>query len=230
MTPKRFQRIKQVLLQRQLDLTVLLDNVHKPHNLSAIVRNCDAVGIHRIHAVTKLDAIQPRKYISSGTAKWVAVDVHPDLQTAQRVLKQQNMQILAAHPDQEAIDYRDIDYTQSTAVMLGAELDGVCDTGLVIADQHIMIPMLGMIDSLNVSVAAALILFEAQRQRLKAGCYEQSLMNDNDFRKTLFEWSHPKQAELYSRHSLEYPELDEDGQIIESAAHTRARLGKQSVK
>ncbi len=226
MTPERFRRCKSVLERRQPDLTVLMDNVHKPHNLSAIVRSCDAVGTFEVHAVTNLLSVRTQKDVASGTGQWVNVTTHPDLATASKHLKKQNMQILAAHPAQDAVDFREADYTKPTAILLGAELEGVSHTGLELADQHIFIPMLGMVDSLNVSVAAALILFEAQRQRMAAGLYDKVHLDKAIFDKILFEWSQPKVAEFYRKKGLPYPAQDEDGDVIETDEHINARLNR----
>lgn len=226
MTPERYNKLQTILRRRQLDLTVLMDNVHKPHNLSAIMRTCDAVGVHTVHAVTRQQFVQTVKDVTQGTGKWVSVKSHPALDQAVSKLKANKMQILAAHLSDSATDFREIDYTQPTAIMLGTELHGVSEQGLALADKHIIIPMLGMIDSLNVSVAAAMILFEAQRQRLQSGKYEKQQLSEDEFRKTLFEWSHPKLAEFYRRKGLPYPELDEEGVVLESEIHSQARLGR----
>lgn len=225
MTPERFQKLQTILRRRQLDLTVLMDNVHKPHNLSAIMRTCDAVGIHTIHAVSAGQFVSTVKDVAQGTGKWVYLESHPDLDQAVTGLKGSGMQVLAAHLSDSATDFRDIDYTQPTAVMLGTELHGVSEAGLALADQHIVIPMLGMVNSLNVSVAAAMILFEAQRQRLQAGTYDRQQLGDDEFRRVLFEWAHPKLAEFYQRKGLPYPGLNDNGQVIESDIHIRTRLG-----
>lgn len=225
MTPERFRKLQTILRRRQPDLTLLMDNVHKPHNLSAIVRSCDAVGVFEIHAVSRLPRVRARKDAASGAGKWVKIKRHADLSSAHTELKQANMQILAAHLSGSAMDFRDIDYTRPTAIMLGAELDGVSETGLQLADQHIIIPMLGMVSSLNVSVAAALILFEAQHQRKAAGMYDVQQLDPLTYATTLFEWTHPKLAALYQRKRIPYPSLDEDGNIIETEPHLRARLG-----
>jgi len=224
MTPERFKRCKSVLERCQPDLTVLMDNVHKPHNLSAILRSCDAVGVFMVHAVLRAKTMRIKKDITAGTGKWVHVNLHPDLDSAVRTVKHQHMQIFAAHPASNAVDFREVDYTKPTAILLGQELDGITDEGLALADQHIVIPMLGMVDSLNVSVAAALILFEAQRQRIAAGLYDRIQLDEEIFRKTLFEWSHPKLALFYQRKGLPYPILDENGNIMESEKHVKARL------
>lgn len=224
MTPQRFKKLQAILQRRQLDLTVLMDNVHKPHNLSAIVRSCDAVGVHHIHAVTNTKAFKTDKDITSGAGKWVNLHKHPGLDEAIAHLRGQGMQILAAHLSEDALDFRDVDYTQPTAIVLGTELYGVSEMGLQLADQNIIIPMLGMIDSLNVSVAAALILFEAQRQRQAKGLYAQQQFDERTYHDTLFEWCHPKLAEFYRRKGLAYPAMDEDGHILEDESHIRARL------
>ena len=224
MTPQRFRKLQAILQQRQLDLTVLMDNVHKPHNLSAIVRSCDAVGVHHVHAVTRMQVFKTDKDITSGAGKWVNIHKHAGLDDAVAHLRTQNMQILAAHLSEDAVDFRAVDYTRPTAIVLGTELYGVSEQGLQLADQHIIIPMLGMIDSLNVSVAAALILFEAQRQRQAKGMYARQQFDAQSYYETLFEWAHPKQAEFYRRKGLAYPAMDEDGHILEDEIHTRTRL------
>lgn len=225
MTPQRFQRLKQALQQRQPDLTVLMDNVHKTHNLSAIIRNCDAVGIHEIHAVSAF-AFEPHRTIDSGSRKWVKLQKHQELSAALDSLQQKNMQLLSAHPAPAAADFRDVDYTKPTAIIVGTELYGVSPLALQRCDLLINIPMLGMVDSLNVSVAAALILFEAQRQRQLAGLYQHSRLPRDIFEHTLFEWSHPKLARIYKEKGLAYPPLDENGRVMETDSHRQARLGK----
>ncbi len=224
MTPERFKKLTSVLLQRQLDLSVVMDKVHKGHNLSAIIRTCDAVGVHNVHAVTPDAGVRTSKDITSGSGKWINLHRHENIANAVGSVKNQNMRVYAAHLSASARDFRQIDFTEPCAILLGTELFGVSEEGLELADEHIIIPMLGMIDSLNVSVAAALILFEAQRQRLAAGIYDKQQLSETDFNNTLFEWSHPKLAEFYSRKNLAYPLLDEDGEVIESEVHSQARL------
>ena len=98
------------------------------------------------------------------------------------------------------------------------------------ASHVISIPMMGMVDSLNVSVAAALILFEAQRQRREAGLYEASRLDKDLYQQTLFEWAQPVMARFYQRKKIPYPDLQDDGQIIEEAIHLAARRGKAMAR
>ncbi len=215
MTPKRLQRVRAVLNQRQPDLTVLLDNVHKPHNFSAILRTCDATGVFEAHGVWPEPALKPMHHTSGGSGKWVKVNAHPTLDDAAAHLREQGFRIYAAHLSGQAVDYRTVDYTEPSAILLGAELTGVSDVGLALADQHIVIPMNGMVQSLNVSVAAAVVLFEAQRQRLARGLYAHCRLDETTYRKTLFEWLHPEVAHYCRVQGLNYPPMGDDGEVID---------------
>jgi len=225
MTPDRFQRLRQTLDRRQPDLTVLLDNVHKAHNLSAILRTCDATGVLAAHAVNDRVRIRAHHDVSSGSGKWVDIHTHPNLDTAVQVVRGQGMQLLAAHLSERAVDFRSIDYSRPTAILLGAELEGVSPQALACADEHIIIPMYGLVASLNVSVAAAVILFEAQRQRQGAGLYDHCRLDRSTYDRLLFEWAHPDLASFYRRKGVSYPALSPDGDVVEADEHRRARRG-----
>ena len=214
MTPQRYEKLRRVLDRRQPDLTVLLDNVHKPHNFSAILRSCDAVGVFEAHAVWPDPKLRPNRLTSSGTAKWVGVRTHPDIGSAVGELRRLGHRLIAAHPGAEAIDYRDVDYTHPTALVLGAELRGLSDGVLERVDARVTVPMMGMAASLNVSVAAATILFEAQRQRAAANLYAECRLDPDVYVRTLFEWAHPAVAGYCRRHGIAYPELDAAGGIV----------------
>lgn len=172
MTPKRLRKFRDVLDHRQPDLTVLMENVHKPHNLAAIARTCDAVGIPHVHAVSQYALTQLTQKSASGTGKWVNIHTHRTLEEAYATLRRSGFHLLAAHFFPDARDFRDIDYRRPTAIVVGAERDGISERAVSGADDRIFIPMAGMVESLNVSVATALILFEAKRQRQRAGFYE----------------------------------------------------------
>jgi tRNA (guanosine-2'-O-)-methyltransferase len=109
-----------------------------------------------------------------------------------------------------------VDFTRPTAIMMGAELHGVSPDGLDAADEHVALPMLGMVHSLNVSVATALLLYEALRQREAAGLYGLSRLDTERYRATLFEWAYPTLAARCRAGGRPYPDLDRDGQILRS--------------
>jgi tRNA (guanosine-2'-O-)-methyltransferase len=188
MTLRRRERIHDVLAKRQQDLTVLAEEVHKPHNLSAILRSCDAVGIGTVHAVKPTGGVATFSATSASADKWVDLVVHPDIATAVATMKASGKRIYAAHLSADAVDYRAVDYTVPCAVLLGNEKDGVSPRAAELADQHVIIPMLGMVQSLNVSVAAAVILFEAQRQRLAAGMYDRPSLSERELRELTLRW------------------------------------------
>jgi len=212
MSPERYQKIRRMLDMRQIDLTVCMEQVHKTHNLSAVLRSCDAVGIHYAHAVW-----DEKNYLAGGAAagsqNWVRVKPQDNIQDAVSEFKQQGMQVLVTNLSDSAVDFREIDYTKPTAILLGQEKYGATDEAIAAADQDIIIPMVGMVQSLNVSVAAALVLYEAQRQRQLAGMYQQKLLPEEECQRILFEGSYPKYREMCERKGLPYPAIDENGQI-----------------
>jgi tRNA (guanosine-2'-O-)-methyltransferase len=213
-TARRFHRLRRVLDRRQPDLTVLMENVHKPHNLAAVLRTCDAVGVFEAHAVTP-DATRPalHRAVTSSAGKWLRVRPWSGLGAASDHLHGAGFQLVAAHPSAGAVDFRSLDYTRPTALVLGQEKHGVTAEAVARADRLVVIPMLGMVPSLNVSVAAAVILFEAQRQRTAAGLYRESRLDAELYRTTLFEWAHPVLAERCRAAGMPYPPLDEGGGV-----------------
>ncbi|MCG3725806.1 tRNA (guanosine(18)-2'-O)-methyltransferase TrmH [Vibrio cincinnatiensis] len=212
----RYQRIQEVLKARQPDLTVCLEEVHKPNNVSAVIRTADAVGLHQIHAIWPNEQMRTLTHTSAGARNWVEVETHNSTQEAITHLKAQGMQVLVTNLSEYAVDFREIDYTQPTAIVVGSEKTGISQQALALADQEIVIPMVGMVQSLNVSVACALILYEAQRQRQQTGMYqrEQSPLPEQTIQRILFERGHPVLAKVAKRKGLLYPTLDEQGQII----------------
>jgi len=218
MNSHRYQRLSEVLSRRQPDLTVVMDNVHKPHNLAAITRTCDAVGILEAHAISSSSSIRLSQKAAGGCKKWITIKTHKTIQEAYAHLRQHGFRIYAAHFNQQARDFRQIDYTRPTAIVVGAELDGISQTAVDNCDGTIIIPMVGLVQSLNVSVATALILFEAQRQRQEAGFYDSSRLDRQTYDRLLFEWLHPKIAAYCQKHRLSYPRTDEKGEIIEPLA------------
>lgn len=211
MTPERFLKIKDVLTKRQMDLTVIMDNIHKPHNFNAIVRTCDAVGVQDIQYIPVTKGYRQLNYYAKGSQKWVEAHKYDDFPSVADEFQGKGYQLLAAHFSDTAVDYREIDYTKPTAIVMGTELKGISDETAAIVDKHIVVPMQGMVASLNVSVASAVILFEAQNQRLAAGMYKQRSMPDERYEKLLFEWSYPRIARMYRERNEAYPELDDEG-------------------
>ncbi|CAI1197364.1 tRNA (guanosine(18)-2'-O)-methyltransferase [Serratia grimesii] len=208
-----------MLATRQPDLTVCLEQVHKPHNVSAIIRTADAVGVHQVHAVWPTTRMRTLVSSAAGSNSWVNVKTHRTITDAVTHLKSQGMQILATNLSDRAVDFREVDYTRPTCILLGQEKTGITEEALRLADQDIVIPMIGMVQSLNVSVASALILYEAQRQRQNAGLYrrERSMLDEEEQQRLLFEGGYPVLANVAKRKKLSRPHIDEQGQVIADA-------------
>lgn len=229
MTPERFARISNVLDRRQPDLTVITDEVHKPRNISAITRSCDAVGVVAIHSVMPELGYQIYSAGTSASAnKWVEAFHYSAVSEPIEKLREQNHQIVAATLGDKTIDYRQIDYTRPTAILLGAEVKGVSSDALAGVDATISLPMVGMVESYNVSVASALILSEAFRQREEAGMYSRRRLSPEVYQALFFRWAHPKLAEYCDNYNIPYPALREDGEVeglSEWYAHVREVYG-----
>jgi tRNA (guanosine-2'-O-)-methyltransferase len=216
MTPERLQRIHSMLDQRQPDLTVCMEGVHKTHNLAAVVRTADAIGVSDVHAVWKNEQMRVSGGSAAGSQNWIDVHNYSSTEDAISVLKQQGMQVLVTNLSDTAVDFREVDYTKPTAIILGQEKFGASEQALALADQDIVIPMVGMVQSLNVSVACSVVLYEAQRQRQLAGLYNQPRISEERRQRILFEGGHPIFAKACQRKGLPYPAIDDEGQIVAS--------------
>ena len=220
--PRRHQRLRSVLDRRMADLTVFLEQVDKPHNLSAILRSCDATGVLEAHAVCLKGRMPTFNDTALGSQKWVPLHVHSDSATAVALLKQRGFRLYGTHLGREAMDYRQCDFTGPTAFVLGAEKWGLSEATAALVDQAIFIPMRGMVQSLNVSVATAALLFEAVRQRQAAGLlpeHGEGLPADL-YERLLFEWAYPQVAQWCRREGRGYPPLDDEGAICEELPRT----------
>ena len=218
MTPERLDVIKNSLDRRQPDLTVIMDKVRKPHNLAAVARTLEAVGGLDVHAVSGLRSLRLSQMAAGGIRKWMTVHKHASIDEALGSLKQQGHRIIAASLDDNSRDYRDVDYTQPTAILVGEELEGISEHAIELADESITIPIVGMVQSLNVSVATALLLYEAYRQRDQAGMYEQRSLDDATYERLLFEACHPGIANYCREKRVAYPAIDDDAGLLEPVA------------
>ena len=215
MNPERLNTIKSALDKRQPDLTVVMENVRKPHNLAAVGRTLEAVGGLQIHAITQLPSLRLSQMAASGIRRWLKLVKHPATEQGIQYLKQQGFQIVATSLCQSSKDFREVDYTQPTAILVGEELEGISEQALAMADEHVTIPMMGFVQSLNVSVASALVLYEVHRQRSEAGMYDERSLDDDTYQVLLFEACHPKVAEYCRQKKLPYPVIDENAEILE---------------
>lgn len=186
---RRKNKIFQVLSQRQPDLTLVMENIHDPHNVSAMLRSADAVGIHQVNLVyttQKFPRIGSKS--SSSANKWIERRKFASIEECYTQLRAEGCQILATRLDDSAKQLYDFDLTQPTALVFGNEHSGVTNEAASLADATLYIPMMGMIQSLNVSVACAVTIYEALRQRLQKKMYASARFDKAEFDRLIHDW------------------------------------------
>ena len=190
-TERRQARLAGVLARRQPDLTVVIEDVHDRHNISAVLRSCDAVGILDVHTIYT-DAEPPAgafaRTTSASAAKWIGVHRHVSVADCFEALRERGFAILATSIDDTSRDLYDCDLVRPTAFVFGNEHRGVSDEARRGADSSVAIPMMGMVESLNISVACAVSLYEAFRQRRAAGSYQAPKLDDAARAALLDDW------------------------------------------
>ena len=190
MTNERKQKVEAVLNNRQSNLTIVLEDVQDPRNVTAVMRTADAVGIQDIYVInTGRPNIKKFGYKSGSSAgKWVTLHQFTDTESCFEALRQRFDTILTTHLSSDAIDLYSIDFTQSVALVFGNEQEGVSEKARALADGNFIIPQVGMVQSLNISVACAVSIYEAYRQKKQAGHYNQSTMPAEQFNLLKEQW------------------------------------------
>ena len=190
MTPERTERLNKVLAKRQPGITVVLENVSDPHNISAVMRTCDAIGIQDIYVLNTVIA-KHKKWganSSSSAAKWLTVHQFTDVNECFEALRKNYQKIYITHLSSDAIDLYDINLTESVALVFGNEHSGVSDELIRLCDGNFIIPQVGIIKSLNISVACAVTLYEAYRQKKIAGHYDQQQLDGKSLDQLRTNW------------------------------------------
>ena len=176
MRAERIERIKQTVANRQMDLTVILENVHDPHNIAAVLRTCDSIGIREIFVLysdaTPVENLVLGKKSSAGARKWVDIHFYQDTKACFEHVKSKYDNIFSTHLSADAVSLYDLELKGSVALLFGNEHDGCTKEALSYSNGNFIIPQHGMVRSLNISVACAISLYEAQRQRLTANKYD----------------------------------------------------------
>ena len=186
---KRTNKIISVIKSRQKSLHVVFENIHDPHNVSAIFRTCDSVGVGKVSLVYNVEPFPKIGKKSSASAyKWVEKEKYKNVKDCFDALKTDGFKILVSSISPDSKSFYDLDLTQKTAIVFGNEHRGVSKEAEELADDKFIIPMFGMVQSLNVSVAAAICLYEALRQRTKKGMYDISEFSDEELNSKIEEW------------------------------------------
>jgi tRNA (guanosine-2'-O-)-methyltransferase len=188
-TDKRLARIEGVLSRRQPDLRVVLEGVTIAHNASAVIRTCDAAGILYLDLIApNPELLRFNEAITTRTEKWLEIGVHGSAKECLSGLKARGFAIVATRLAEDAVPYTEIDYGRPTALVFGSESNGISDEALAFADRVIRIPMVGMVQSLNLSVSVAVVLYEAFRQRQVLGRFEKSGLSPAEFEALKEKW------------------------------------------
>ena len=188
-TEKRTQKISSVISARQFSLRVVIENIHDPHNVSAIFRTCDAVGVPKVSLIYNKDAFPKIGKKSSASAfKWVEKEKFKSVDECYSSLREQGFKIYASALMDNSKNLYDLDLKKKCAIVLGNEHRGVSEEAAQKADDIFLIPMFGMVQSLNVSVAGAVILYEALRQRQKKGMYELNEEHEIEMNRLMEKW------------------------------------------
>ena len=192
MNPSREKKIRAVIRHSQPDLTVVLENIFDPLNISAVLRSCDAVGIREVFVVYTKQYLDKRglvlgKRTSGGTFKWIDVYHFDDLAECLKRVRERYGRILATSLGEKSSSLYDLDLSLPTALLFGNEDEGVSAEALDLADGNFIVPQVGFAESLNISVACAVTLFEARRQRDKKGFYAENAKFTPDQQSQLFE-------------------------------------------
>ena len=190
MTERRKKKFLSVLRHRQPTLTIIMEDIHDPHNVSAMLRSADAVGVMEVHLVYSNEQFPKLGKKSSASAnKWIARRSYKSIQECYDTLHREGFLICATHLGTTSQSLYELTLTKKIALVFGNEHRGVSDEAAKLADINFQIPMMGMIQSLNVSVACAVSLYEALRQRQKAGMYEQSALSQSRLKKLFTAWT-----------------------------------------
>ena len=190
MTPERIDRLNDVLSKRQFNITVVLENVADPHNISAVMRTCDAVGIQEIYI---LNTVIPKHKkwgtkSSSSASKWLTIHQFTDVTTCFEALRKKYNKVYTTHLSSDAVGLYELNLTESVALVFGNEHGGVSEELISLADGNFIIPQVGIIKSLNISVACAVSVYEAFRQKQNAGHYNQPQMLGKELSDLRIQW------------------------------------------
>ena len=189
-TVERVNKLKAVLEKRQTSITVVLENIADPHNVSACLRSCDAVGILEVYFVYHSGQSFPvlGEASSASARKWLGKRKFTTIEECYNALRAEEKKIYTTHLAKNSTSLYDLDLTQNVALVFGNEHSGVSEKAVEMADGNFLIPQIGVIQSLNISVACAVSVFEAMRQRQKKGMFEQPELSEKAIMTTLKEW------------------------------------------
>jgi tRNA (guanosine-2'-O-)-methyltransferase len=188
-TPDRSAKVNRVLGFRQPDLRIVLEEIANEHNANAALRTCDAAGVLHVHVIrANPEPLFINGAVTTRADKWLELHHHATAAECFSTLKASGAQIAVTDLGKGAIPYTSLDYTRPTAIVFGNEREGVSAAVREAADVRIKIPMFGMVQSLNLSVSVGIVLYEAIRQRMGRGFFDERRLSPAEFEDMLDRW------------------------------------------
>lgn len=188
LSPERAETLRRAVSMRTHYMTVMAENTFHPHNASALVRHCEAFGVQKMHTVESLCRFDPSTNIVRGTDKWVDIERHASTADALAALRRDGYRIVATTPHRESCTPETFDVGRGRfALVFGTEHAGITDEVTVSADEFLRIPMCGMVESLNVSASAAILIYMlSERMRREVGEWR---LSETERAEILYRWS-----------------------------------------
>lgn len=189
-TEQRIKKIRSVLEKRQPDFSLVLENVHDTHNLSAVLRSCDSVGVYEVCLLYHSGQSMPglAQSSSASAVKWLKITKFDNVQACFGYLRESGKKIYTTHLSHQSKSIYEMDFTQPVAIVFGNEHSGVSEEAYNLSDGNIIIPQVGMVQSLNISVAAAVTCYEVFRQRMQNGSYKTPKLSEEMIHSLTMEW------------------------------------------
>ena len=187
MMPERYAILQSTVAMRTRYMTVLAENMYHGQNAAALIRHCEAFGVQEMHTVESACRFEPNPVIARGTDQWVDLRQHTSTEAAIAVLKETGYRIVATTPHREDVTPETFDVTRGPfALVFGTEHAGISDEVIASADEFLRIPMCGMVESLNVSASAAILIYMlSERMRLSVDRWQ---MQSADQTEVLYRW------------------------------------------
>ncbi|MBQ2727877.1 MAG: RNA methyltransferase [Alistipes sp.] len=204
MTEERFSLFERTLAQRTNYMTILAENTFHPHNAAALMRHCEAFGVQRMHTIETRCTFDPSQNISRGSDRWLNLVRHNSTEEALATLKAEGYRLVATTPHRESCTPETFDVTKGKfALIFGTEHAGISEEAMAAADEYLRIPMCGMVESLNVSASAAILIYQLTG-RIRAQVAGWPL-SEREQTELLYDWTRlsVKDAELILQRRFE---------------------------
>lgn len=173
-TEERWENIVEVARRRTRHITVVVEDIYQSHNASAVLRSCDGFGIQDVHIIENKNEFDASSQVTIGADQWLTLHRYkqPGINNTElcfKTLKEQGYKVIATSPHENDLNLNNLPITEKTALVFGSEIGGITDTAKELADGFVKIPMAGFSESFNISVSAAICLYNTTRRLRDSG-------------------------------------------------------------